>query len=55
MHDTNCSGTVLENAVMLGETADDDIKNLPLVYVIDPCSQSSSLSSDEAATSQNAI
>ena len=55
MHDTSCSGTVLENAVMLGETADDDIKNLPLVYVIDPCSQSSSLSSDEAATSQSAI
>ena len=40
---------------MLGDTADDDIKNLPIAYVIDPCSQSSSLSSDEAATSQRAI
>ena len=40
---------------MLEDTADDDIKNLPLAYVIDPCSQSSSLISDEAATSQSAI
>ena len=54
-HDTSYSGTVLENAVMLGDTADDDIKNLPLAYVIDPCSQSSSLSNDEAATSQSEI
>ena len=38
---------------MLGDTADDDINNL--AYVIDPCSQSSSLSSDEAATSHSAI
>lgn len=38
-HDTSYSGTVLENAVMLGDTADDHIKNLPLSYVIDPCSQ----------------
>ena len=44
-----------DTAVMLGDTADDDIKNLPLAYVIDPCGQSSSLSSDEAATSQSAI
>ena len=54
-HDTSYSGTVLENAVMLGDTADDDIKNLPLAYVIDLCSQSSSLSSAEAATPQSAI
>ena len=53
-HGNSYSGTVLENAVMLGDTADDDIKNLPPAYVIDPCSQSSSLSSDEAATSQSA-
>ena len=54
-HDANYSGTVLENASMLGYTVDDDIKNLPLAYVIDPCSKSSSLSSDEAATSQSEI
>ena len=45
-HDTSYSGIVLENAVMLGDTAVDYIKNLSLAYVIDPCSQSSSLSSD---------
>ena len=54
-HDTSYSGTVLENAVMLGETAADDIKNLHPAYVIDPCSKSSGLSSDEAATSQSVI
>ena len=55
MHDTSYSGTMLDNVVMLGDTADDDVKNVPLAYVIDPCSQSSSLSSDEAATSESAI
>ena len=55
MHDTSYSGTMLDNVVMLGDTADDDVKNVPLAYVIDHCSQSSSLSSDEAATSESAI
>ena len=54
-HDTSYSGTVSDNAVMLGDIADDYIKNLPLAYVIDPCSQSSSLSSDDAATSHRVI
>ena len=27
-HETNYSGTGLENAVMLGDTADDDIKHM---------------------------